>query len=285
MVAIAGGIAAAPEPTAAATWESDPAKLCEIAVLDSQVQLTRQQHEAIRPILKQLARDLDRWRWRNNDKYDELPEAFSQAVKRGNTTKACEFMNKKKAIESDRQALVDSCRDKIRKLLTKDQQAQIEGYRLNREMYARNKRWGLSGEQVEKLRQACYAQGRMISDFRNKYMVREIAQARATLQRYIVQNIFTPQQRAKLEAPVDPYAGSRMRKPTEDEKEKARIAVEIWAGKRHLEEVKRTQKITQQMVDLMVEHNIRMAEEMRENFGKVRRRTIRTGGSKRKRRR
>ena len=66
MVAIAGGIAAAPEPAAAATWESDPAKLCEIAVLDSQVQLTRRQHEAIRPILKQLARDLERWRWRNN---------------------------------------------------------------------------------------------------------------------------------------------------------------------------------------------------------------------------
>ena len=112
-----------------------------------------------------------------------------------------------------------------------------------------------------------------------------MTRARVALQRYIVQKIFTPEQRATLEAPVHPYAARRLRKPTEDEKEKARIAVEIWAGKRHLEEVKRTQKITQQMVDLMVEHNIRMAEEMRESFGRAKRRGARGGGGRRNRRR
>lgn len=269
MVVLVCGPAA---PGAMGKLETDPATLCEIPLLDKEVQLTAKQHEAIKPILKQLSRDLDRWRWRNKETYDKLHAALLEASKRGQTTKACELMNKKKAMEADRQSLVDSYRTKIRKLLTRDQQAEIEGYRLNKEMYTRNKRWRLSAEQVAKLREAAYAQGRMISDFRNQFRLREITRARASLQRYIVQKIFTAEQRAKLEAPVNPYPARRIRKPTEDEKEKARIAVQIWAGKRHLEEVKRSQKITQQMVNLMVEYNIRMAEEMRKNSGKVKRR-------------
>jgi len=283
-LAVAGSIAVMAPTAPGAVWENDPAKLCEIALLEREVDLTERQHEAIKPILKQLAGDLERWRWRNNATYDEYHKAFLEASRRGDPTKACDLANKKKAIASGRQSLVDSYRRKIRRLLTIEQRAEIEGYKLNREMYARNKRWGLSAEQVARLREACYAQGVMISDFRNKYKLREITRARAALQRYIVQKIFTPEQRRKLEAPVDPYAASRMRKPTEDEKERARIAVQIWAGKRHMEEVKRTQKITQQMVDLMVEHNIRMAEEMRARWNRGNhRRTIRSGG-KRKRR-
>ena len=269
------GMAAMPGALRAAVWENDPAKLCEIAILDKEVELTDAQRQATVPILKQLKDDLERWYWRNDKKYDEFHKAFLNASKRGDTTKACEFMNKKKALTSDRQSLIDGYKWKIRKLLTADQQATIEGYRLNKEMYARNKRWGLSAEQVAQLRQACYAQGRMISDFRNKFSPREITKARASLQRYIVKSIFTPKQRGKLEAPVDPYAASRMKQMTPSEKERVDIAVAIWAGKRHLEEVKRSQKITQQMVDMMVEHNIRMAEEARENWNKVRRRRIR----------
>ncbi len=60
----------------------------------------------------------------------------------------------------------------------------------------------------------------------------------------------------------------------------------IWAGKRHLEEVKRSQKITQQMVDMMVEHNIRMAdkawEDFRRRLQKNRNRRGRVGGKRRR---
>ena len=44
------GIAAVPPALRAAVWENDPAKLCEITILDKEVQLTNAQREAIAPV-------------------------------------------------------------------------------------------------------------------------------------------------------------------------------------------------------------------------------------------
>jgi len=275
-------------PARAGDWENDPAKLCEMPLLVKEAALTDEQQEEIEPILKELGRELQRWNWRNDAKYNELEKAFAAAVKARKTDQACELMNKKKALEVDRKTLVDRFKRKIISSLEPEQRGRLEGYTLGREMLARNSRWRLSAEQREQVRQACYAQGRMISDFRERADLRSLAKAQVSLQTYIVKNIFTDAQRERLEAPVRPKARPRTEEEiTEEQKERVRIAVDIWAGKRHMEEVKRSQKITQQMTDMMVEHNIRMANKAWEDFQRRlqrnRNRKVRTGGSRPKR--
>lgn len=285
--AAAGVLVFAAGPARAGDWENDPAKLCEMPLLIEETKLTDEQQEAIAPILKKLGRELQRWSWRNDPKYEELGKAFAAAVKAGRTAEACELMNKKKALETDRKALVGRFKRKIISSLEPEQRGRLEGYTLGREMLARNSRWRLSAEQVEQVRQACYAQGRMISDFRERADLRSLAKALVSLQTYIVKNIFSDAQRERLEAPVKSKARPRTEEEiTEEQKERVRIAVDIWAGKRHMEEVKRSQKITQQMVDMMVEHNIRMAdkawEDFRRRLQKNRNRRGRVGGKRRR---
>lgn len=48
---VAGTIATTVRTAPAAVWENDPAKLCEIQLLDKEVDLTNRQHEAIKPTI------------------------------------------------------------------------------------------------------------------------------------------------------------------------------------------------------------------------------------------
>ena len=265
MVVLAGG------PVRAAVWENDPAKLCEMALLKEKLELTAEQLAAIKPVLTELARDLKRWSWRNDEKYDKIVKDFLTASAAHKTGEACDLMNKKKALETDRQVVVDRFKRKITKQLTPAQQGTLEGYKLGQEMVARNKRWGLSDEQAEQIREICYAQGMMMADFTSRADVRAIAKVRASTEQYIVKNIFTDAQRGKLEAPVKTAGPVKTREQlSEEQKKRVELAVQIWAGKRHMEDVARSQKITQQMTNMMVAHNIMMAQKARDYFNRRR---------------
>jgi len=271
-------------PGQAAVWDNNVSKLCEMELLKEKLELTDEQLDAIKPILAELTRELQRWSWRNNEKYDKVLKDFKQATSEGKTAEACELMNKKKAIEGDRMAVVARFKRKISKELTVAQQGTLEGYRLGEEMVARNKRWRLSDDQIEQIREICYAQGTMLADFTAHANVRAIAKVRASTQQYIVKNVFTDAQRSKLEAPVKTGGPVKTREQlTEEQKKRVELAVSLWAGKRHMEEVARTQKITQQMTNMMVRHNIMLAKKARDYFNRIRAQHQRDTARRRKR--
>ena len=168
--------------------------------------------------------------------------------------------------------------------MTVAQQGTLEGHRLGEEMVARNKRWGLSDEQAEQIREICYAQGTMMADFTSRANVRAIAKVRASTEQYIVKNVFTDAQRGKLEAPVKTAGPVKTREQlSEEQKKRVELAVQIWAGKRHMEDVARSQKITQQMTNMMVAHNIKMAQKARDYFNRIRRQHQKDTARRRKR--
>ncbi len=283
---IVAGLVMTGGPARAAIWENNPATLCEMDLLKDTLDLSDKQLEAIKPILAELTRELQRWSWRNDAKYDKIVKDFLAASAARKTGEACDLMNKKKAVENDRKAVVDRFKRKIFKLLTDGQKGTLEGYKFGQEMVARNRRWRLSDEQVEQIRKVCFAQGVMLSDFKEHADLRAIAKVRASTERHIVEQIFTDAQRARLEGPVRSGKPPKTREQlSEEQKQRVEMAVRVWAGKRHMEEVKRTRQITQQMADMMVAHNIRMAQKAWEDLQRLHNKRISTKDKPKGRRR
>jgi len=264
-LALAGG------DVRAAEWEKDPAKLCQIAKLEKELGLTAEELKAVEPVLEELAKELERWSWRNDARYEKLAADYTKALRAGDSARASELLNSRRAVESDRQALVDRYTRKVHRALPPARQGVIEGRLLSEEMQARNRRWKLSGEQMDQVRDLCDSQGKTMVTLKARGDLESLARARASIQKYIVAHVFTDAQRASLEKPARAAGPVKSREQlAREQAERIRMAASLWAGKRHMEEVARSQKATQQISNAIVAHNIRMAEQRQNYFNRRR---------------
>ncbi len=100
---------------------------------------------------------------------------------------------------------------------------------------------------------------------------RTVCSNSSSIQKYIVGHVFTDAQRARLEGPGEVRPAKTRKQLADEQAERIRMAASLWAGKRHVEEVARSHKVTQRMSDAMVAHNIRMANEAQDYLNRRRR--------------
>lgn len=256
--------------------ETDPAKLLEVKVLVKELEFTAEQQKDLKKIVENLGKAITRWDAENREEYAEIQREYLAALRSDSSSKMRQALADRKALDRRRQYMVDSHMRHVGRLFTPEQKAAWEGHKLHVEMFARYKRWQLSGKQVQQLKDSCHAIGGMIAERRKRADVVGMMRIRTALQQHIVASIFTEAQRKKIEAPEP--GSKEEREAAAKRKADAKIAFQGYVTGKEVEQAFRSLKVTQEMADLMVAHNIRMAEEARRNFGRIKRRTIGGGG-------
>lgn len=271
------GPAAAAGP--GAKLETDAQVLLDVKALTNELELTGEQQEDLKEIVKRLGATITAWDADNRAEYAEVQRAYSASLTSGNSSKMRQAMAARKALDRRRQYVIDKYKRRVRRLLTDEQQLAWKGYTLYREMLGRYRRWQLTSKQMEEIKSSCDAVVDMISALNTRGDIEGVMRTRTALQRHIVDEIFTEAQRKKIEAP--PPMSREAREAAEKREAEAKLAFQTFINKQEIRQAYRSLKITQEMARLMVRHNIKKAEEARKNWNK--KRTVRPhGGDKKK---
>lgn len=267
----------------AAKIETDPAVLLEVKALNKELELTSEQQEDLKEIVKKLKTAITAWDAENRAEYAEIQRDYSASLKSGNSSKMRAAMAERKALDHRRQYVIDKYRRRVRRLFTPEQKLAWEGHKLHIEMFERYRRWQLTSKQIEEIRNSCHAVAGMISELDKRSDLKGVMRTRTSLQRHIVEEIFTEIQRKKLEAP--PPLSREAREAAEKREAEAKLAFQTFINKQEIRQAYRSLKITQEMANQMVRHNIKLAEEVRRKWNETHGKGKGGGGDKKKRRR
>ena len=247
--------------------ETDPAVLLEAALVVKELGFTVEQEKDLKEIVDKLKVAIGKWDADNRAEYAEIKRKYEASLKSGSSTKMREAMSARKALDRRRTYLIDSYKRRVGRLFTPDQAIGWESHKLYVEMFDRYRRWNLTSKQMEKPKDGCFGVAVVMIDVNKRGDMVGVMRLRTSLQRHIVADIFTDAQRKKIEAP--PPMSKQAREEAAERKAKAKIAFQAFVNKQEIREAYRSLKITNEMADLMVAHNVRKAEEARRNWNKV----------------
>ena len=247
--------------------ETDPAVLLEAELVVKELGFTGKQEEALKEIVGKLKGVIVKWDADNRPEYAEIKRNYSASLKSGSSSKMRAAISARKALDRRRQYLIDSYARRIGRLFTPDQALAWEAHKLYVEMFERYRRWQLTSKQMEKLKDSCFGVAGVVINVRKRSDLVAMMRIRTSLQRHIVADIFTEAQRKKIEAP--PSMSKQARDAAAERKAEAKIAFKAFVNKQEIREAYRSLKITNEMADLMVAHNVKMAEEARRNWNKI----------------
>lgn len=234
---------------AAAAPAGEVAGLCRFDELAKVVKITDKQRAGMQRVLAEYDRKLRAWDASNADRRRRLDGELIQARDDRNAAKLCELLYKQQAVQAERSRIADQCMARLLAVLTPSQRAVWKGHVLFEKMHVRFKRFGLDSGQVMDLRTRCRTAGESISDLIDKGKTGEADKAVHALQREIVLEVLTISQREKFA----PRSGSLYTSPGEGEsraeqRERIRLAVMEWSGKRLAADQAKSLKVTRNAI-------------------------------------
>lgn len=217
---------------ARAVRAGEAARLCEFGRLTKVLKISGKQHRAMAGVLAGFDRKLKSWDAANAKSLQAIDAELAKARKKSDIAKMCDALGRQKALQGERAKLVSAGRAALLALLTGPQRAEWQGYLLFTETHVRFGRLGLTKDQISDIRSRCVKAGLLVSDLRTKGKAGEAAKVEQTLERKVVKEVLTDSQR-NLFARAGGGAGQPRTGQTERQRrERIRLAVAGWIGKR-----------------------------------------------------
>lgn len=190
---------AAKEKTPAAEKAKDALR-GEYAIMASECKLTEDQQTALKAKLAARDAALAEWTKANGEKFKALQEALKKAREAGDKDAAKKASDELKTVEAERAKINAQFQADLQAILTPEQKAAWEVFRLYRAMMARYKKANLTDEQTAKIREACAAAAKEAAAATGdeKTIRKAQADAEAKLRKTIEDTILTAEQKTAI---------------------------------------------------------------------------------------
>ncbi|HUU91498.1 MAG TPA: hypothetical protein VM238_09830 [Phycisphaerae bacterium] len=178
----------------------------EYAIMASQCELTDQQKADLEAKVKARVEAQKAWMEANGDKASALREAYKKAREAKDEDAAKKARDDLKALEEGRSKIETDTMAAILAVLTPEQKAKWEGFRVYRTLMGRYKRTDLAEEQQTKIRDLAAAAAGDLAGLRSedKDARNKAREADKKLRQTIEENVLTAAQRETLQKKPEP---------------------------------------------------------------------------------
>jgi len=218
--------------SAPAVRAGEAARLCKFDEFVRHLKIGGKQKALMERVLGDFDSRLVTWDAANKDRRRKIEAKIAEAKKARDMATICEALNEQRAMQTERDEIVETCKGRLLAMLKPDQQAKWEAHALFVEMHGRFKRFKLDSGQVADIRSRCGRAGKEMADLRAKGNSSEAIKAKQMLERQIVQDVLTPSQRELFAGPSGQYDSPREGETEAERKERIRLAVMGWTGER-----------------------------------------------------